>query len=157
MSTPTDDLQDSDYQALQAFRQEIRRFLHFSETAARAAGIEPQQHQLLLALRASPTRELRVGDVAARLLIKPHSAAELVNRTEAQGLAVRRPSELDRREVHVQLTERGDSILRELTVHHRRELLRAGPALVAVLEAIIAGGGVAEAREALAAEMEDPS
>ncbi len=33
------------------FRYEIRRFLNFSENVARAAGIEPQQHQALLAIK----------------------------------------------------------------------------------------------------------
>ena len=43
-----------DYRMLAAFRLALRRFVHFSETAAEAAGLSPQQHQALLAIRAAP-------------------------------------------------------------------------------------------------------
>jgi hypothetical protein len=42
------------YKAMAELRYQIRRFLRFSENAARQVGIEPQQHQLLLAVRGLP-------------------------------------------------------------------------------------------------------
>ena len=62
------DISDTDYRALAEFRHHIRRFLRFSEDAARAAGLEPQQHQLLLAIRGLPQgTEPSIGELAERL------------------------------------------------------------------------------------------
>lgn len=152
MPDPSPGLSDDDYAALHAFRHEIRRFLNFSNDAANAAGVEPQQHQLLLAVRAAPDRSLRVGEIAERLQVRHHSAVELVNRAVREGLVTRGRSPLDRRDVLVALTARGSALLEELSVHHRRELRRAGPALVAVLQAIISGEDASAASEQLVAE-----
>ena len=123
----------SDYQALAEFRYQIRRFLRFSEEAARAAGLEPQQHQLLLAVKGMPGgQSARITDLAERLQIRHHSAVELVDRLAARGLVSRSVGE-DRREVYVQLSPRGEASLGILTVPHRRELRRAAPALVTSL------------------------
>jgi DNA-binding MarR family transcriptional regulator len=127
----------ADYRALGEFRYLIRRFLAFSENAASAAGVEPQQHQLLLAVQGIPAdHKVRIGDLAERLQIRHHSAVELVGRMEAKGLVVRVPGETDRREVYVRLTPRGSRLLRTLTVIHREELRRAAPALVSALRRI---------------------
>ena len=124
----------SDYQALARFRYQIRRFLHFSEEAARNAGIEPQHHQLLLAIKGrADGEESRITDMAERLQIKHHSAVELVDRLVKRGLIVRERSQQDRREVHVELTPHGERVLAELTVHTRAELRSAAPALVDTL------------------------
>src|ERR1700731_4491393 len=89
-----------DYTALADFRYEIRRFLNFSETAARAAGIEPHQHQALLAIKGLPARQIAtVGALAERLQIQHHSAVELTNRLESKGLIRRSRGQADRREV----------------------------------------------------------
>jgi DNA-binding MarR family transcriptional regulator len=128
-----------DYTALADFRYEIRRFLNFSETAARAAGIEPHQHQALLAIEGLPaSRIATVGVLAERLQIRHHSAVELTNRLEAKGLIRRSRGQADRREVLLELTLRGEKLLRELTLSHRNELQLAGPNLVAALESAIA-------------------
>ncbi|MGB9069638.1 MAG: helix-turn-helix domain-containing protein, partial [Candidatus Acidiferrales bacterium] len=74
-----------DYSALAAFRYEIRRFLNFSETAAREAGIEPQQHQALLAIKGRPEFDTTVGVLAERMQIRHHSAVELSHRLESRG------------------------------------------------------------------------
>src|SRR5271157_1010778 len=84
------DLSISDYQALGQFRYQIRRFLHFSEEAARAEDLEPQQHQMMLAIRAwaepgPPT----IGGLAAHLLLKHHSAVGLIDRLAERGLVER--------------------------------------------------------------------
>ncbi len=127
----------SDYQSLAEFRYQIRRFLRFSEDAARAARLEPQQHQLLLAVKGMPNgRPARISDLAERLQIQHHSTVELVDRLAARGLIYRTLGEDDRREVYVQLLPRGESILRALTLHHKNELRLAAPALVAALQAV---------------------
>ena len=124
----------SDYRALAEFRYQIRRFVHFSEEAARHAAVEPQHHQLMLAIKGKPDDEAaRIAYLAERLQIQHHSAVELVDRLDKKGLITRTRGEHDRREVYVQLTPRGERILDALTVHTRAELRSAAPALVATL------------------------
>ncbi len=124
----------SDYQALAEFRYQMRRYLRASEEVARAAGIEPQQHQILLAIKGIPDgEEPRIAYLAERLQVQHHSAVELVDRMVKKGLITRTRAENDRREVHVRLTARGDRVLAELTRHMRVELRSAAPALVSTL------------------------
>jgi DNA-binding MarR family transcriptional regulator len=135
------------YQALAECRYQIRRFLRFSEAAARTAGLAPQQHQLLLAVKGMPSgRPARISDLAERMQIQHHSAVELVDRLAARGLVNRALAEDDRREVYVQLTPRGESILRVLTLHHKNELRQAAPALVATLRAVASMRGSSTTR-----------
>jgi DNA-binding MarR family transcriptional regulator len=127
-----------DYGALAEFRYQIRRFLRFSEEAAREAGVEPQQYQLLLAVKGLPPgARARVGELAERLQIQHHSAVELVDRMEKQGLALRKRSPEDRREVLVALTAKGERLLQELALHHLEELRTAAPELTASLRKVI--------------------
>jgi DNA-binding MarR family transcriptional regulator len=127
-----------DYRALADFRFEIRRFLNFSERLAHAAGIEPQQHQALLAIKGLPAhRVATIGVLAERLLIQHHSAVELVNRLEAKGLLRRARAVADRREVVLTLSRRGEALLRRLTQPHRAELESARPRLLTALAAAI--------------------
>ncbi|HTV22435.1 MAG TPA: MarR family transcriptional regulator [Polyangiaceae bacterium] len=130
----------SEYRSLAAFRYEIRKFLAFSEQAAREVGIEPQQHQVLLALRGLPegTRPT-IGAVAERLCVQHHTAVALVDKLEARGFVRRQRSDVDRREVLLQLTEDGLELLRELAALHRDQLQTVGPALLAALQSIIPG------------------
>lgn len=125
------------YSALAEFRYQIRRFLRFSEDAARAAGYEPQQHQLLLALKSLSANESTIGTVAERLQIQHHSAVALVARAEERGLVRRERGAADRRQVFVRITPEGDAALRELAASHRAELRIAGPALLRVLDALV--------------------
>ena len=128
-----------DYVSLAEFRYQIRRFLHFSEQAARTAGIEPHQHQLLLALKGLARSEEppTIGILAERLQIQHHSAVELVQRLEDRRLISRSRSPADRRQVLIQLTPHGEAELEKLTVCHLAELRTNGPALVAALEGLI--------------------
>jgi DNA-binding MarR family transcriptional regulator len=127
-----------DYRALADFRYEIRRFLSFSEQAARDSGVEPQQHQALLAIKGLPPgRRATVGVLSERLQIQHHSGVELSVRLEAKGLIRRARSRRDRREVLLSLTRRGEQLLRELTLPHRAELRSAGPTLLRALDAAI--------------------
>lgn len=125
----------ADYESLAELRYQIRRFLHFSEQAAREAGLEPRQHQLMLTLKGLPagTRP-KIGELAERLQIQHHSAVELVNRLAAGGYVRRHRGGDDRREVLLSLTAKGGKILRELSLHHKDELRMRGPALVAALK-----------------------
>jgi len=135
-----------DYQALGELRYQIRRFVHFSEQAARAAGLEPRQHQLMLALKGLP-RDVRprIGDLAERLQVQHHSAVELTNRLAAGGYVRRRRGGQDRREVLLSLTAKGENILRELSLHHKRELRLQGPALLQALKRVMNGGKASRA------------
>jgi DNA-binding MarR family transcriptional regulator len=130
------EIKQSDYTALADFRYQIRRFLRFSEQAARHAGVEPQQHQLMLVLKASGDGGMRIADLAERLQIQHHSTVELVDRLEERSLIRRGRGTDDRREVYVSLTPRGERVLRELTLHHREELRSAAPALIAALRRV---------------------
>jgi DNA-binding MarR family transcriptional regulator len=128
------------YKAMAEFRYQIRRFLRFSEETARAAGLEPQQYQLMLALKGLPNDSRhRIGEVAERLQIQHHSTVELVDRLARRGLVKRRRSEADRREVLLELTPRGDRLLQELALHHRSELREVAPDLVAALKRVVRG------------------
>jgi DNA-binding MarR family transcriptional regulator len=123
-----------DYQAIAEFRFEIRRFLHSSERIARAAGLEPQQHQALLAIKGLPAhRAATVGALAERLLVQHHSAVELVNRLEAKGLLRRARGANDRRSVLLTPTRRGEKLLRQLALTHRAELQTARSKLLEAL------------------------
>ena len=132
------DLSSEDYQALGEFRFQIRRFLHFSEEAAKTEDLEPQQHQLMLAVRAcdhplGPT----VGKLSEQLFIRHHSAVGLIDRLEARGLVDRVRGEEDRRQVRVHLTPEGDAKLRRLSGAHREELRDSGPVLAAVVAKLL--------------------
>lgn len=127
-----------EYQALAEFRYQLRRFLHFSEQAARAAGLEPQQHQLLLALKGLPEgRPATVGELAERLQIQHHSTVELVNRMVDRNLIERTRDERDQRKVLISLTSYGEEVLHKLSFLHRTELRSTGPALVRALVTLI--------------------
>ena len=129
---------EPEYRELAEFRQRIGRFLRFSEQAARAAGIAPRQHQLLLAVKGTTEGEApTVGALAGWLGILHHSAVGLVDRLAARRLVRRRRDARDRRQVHVELTPQGEELLRRLSLHHRAELRTEGPALVRALRVII--------------------
>ncbi|MFZ3379870.1 MAG: MarR family transcriptional regulator [Candidatus Acidiferrales bacterium] len=128
-----------DYHAIAEFRFEIRRFLHSSERIARAAGLEPQQHQALLAIKGLPShRVATVGVLAERLLVQHHSAVELVNRLEAKGLLRRARGAADRRSVLLILMRRGEKLLKQLALTHRAELKTARSKLLRALAKVVA-------------------
>lgn len=132
------DLTDDQYRDLAEFRVQIRRFLHFSEVTAKQHGVEPQQHQLLLAVQGLPEGvKPTIREIASRLFIQHHSAVELVNRLESTGAIARSPGKQDRREVWVHLTPAGKAILRKLALAHRTELERSGPSLAKALSSTL--------------------
>jgi len=131
-------LSSTDYRLLAAFRYEVRKFLAFSEQAARETGVEPKQHQFLLALRGLP-EDVRptIGAVAERLCVQHHTAVALVDKLELQGFLRRKRSRADKREVLLSLTSDGQLLLRRLSALHRQQLGVVGPAMVDALQAIL--------------------
>jgi len=130
---PARDLADHDYRTLATFRHELRRFLRFSVRTAKQAGITAQQYQALLAIRASPASTMLVGELASQLMIRPHSATELIDRLERLDLIERCPATQDRRQVSVTLTGRARDLLVSLAASHRVELKRLGPQVAELL------------------------
>ena len=130
---PKAQLTDEDYRTLAAIRHAIKRFIHFSEEAARAAQLTPQQHQALLAIRAENSLSMTVGELSEFLLIQPHSASELVNRLEVLGLVERQSDDQDRRVMRIHLTDEAEAVLVSLSMTHRDELRRLRPLLSELL------------------------
>ena len=125
---------DPRIRALAEFRYTLRQFLHFSEAAAIAAGLAPQQHQLLLQIAGAPDgASISIGYLAERLALRHHSVVELCNRSEQAGLIRRTSNPADRRTVVLTLSPQGKRILRHLSADHVRELHDLGPKLVATL------------------------
>ncbi|MBV9676332.1 MAG: MarR family transcriptional regulator [Acidobacteriaceae bacterium] len=142
-------LSPAGYRRLAEFRHQIRQFLQFSEEAARSHGIEPQQHQLLLAIKGLPENiRPTISALSARLCLRHHSTVELVNRLGEHGAVVRRHSEEDRREVLIELTPQGEEILQQLSLLHWQELRTTGPALLEALEQIVKPGKASHAKSA---------
>jgi DNA-binding MarR family transcriptional regulator len=126
-----------DYEALARFRYQLRLFLAFSETAAQKAGLTPQQHQALLAVKGfAGTAPASVGDLARFLVIRHHTAVELVSRMAKLGLLSRLVDARDGRRVLVQLTKKGEQKLQALSEIHVEELRSVSPALGKILRSL---------------------
>jgi DNA-binding MarR family transcriptional regulator len=124
----------ADYRHLAEFRHELREFLHFSESAARGSGLLPQQHQAMLVIHGfSATGLMAVGELAAYLKIRHHSAVGLLSRMQGKGLVAKAADPEDRRRVLVRLTTSGVKALEKLSAAHKSELARVGPALRQIL------------------------
>jgi DNA-binding MarR family transcriptional regulator len=124
-----------DYGALAEFRYQLRKFLAFSETAARKAGLTPQQYQALLAIKGFSTPEpVSVGDLARILLVRHHTAVERVDRMTKLGLLIRTVDQNDGRRVLVRLTAKGEQKLQTLARIHFEELRSASPAMTRILK-----------------------
>ena len=118
-------------------RAGFRRFQHRSEAQARAAGLTPAQHQLLLAVRGHvDPRGPKVADVADRLLLCRHSTVGFVDRAEAKGLLRRTSGDDDHRVVRLQLTPKGEDRLAALSALHVEELRRLARQLPDLWEAL---------------------
>jgi len=127
-----------EYRALAELRHRIRLFVREGDAKARAAGLEPQQYLILLAIRGLPEdREATIRALADRLALKHHSVVELVDRLEQRGLVRRSRSRDDRRRVLVSLLPRGEKLLEEVARHRIDELRSSGAAFVAAIEALL--------------------
>ena len=140
-----ENISPADYQALAEFRYQIRRFLRFSEEAAYAVELEPQQHQLLLTLKGLPHgRNATVSELAERLQLKHHSTVELIDRLVKRGYVERHRDEEDQRRVIVCLLPQGEEVLHRLSGHMLSELRATGPALVNSLNTLLVDVNKAE-------------
>jgi DNA-binding MarR family transcriptional regulator len=140
-------LRAADYRRLAAFRHTLRRFLAFSEAAARDAGITPQQHQALLAIKGAMDPEIAtVGYLADQLLLQPNSAAELADRMVKCGLLARSEARDDRRRVVLTLTASAEKALQALSAAHIRELRHSAPVLDGLFELLKPAGAKRNSR-----------
>ena len=131
-----------DYETLADLRYHIRRFVRVREEAARAAGVEPQQYVALLQVKGFERRRpATIGALTERLQIRHHATVQLVDRLVDRGMVRRRRAETDRRGVVVELTSRGEAVLRKLALYSLAELRTAGPALASTLTRVIAPNG----------------
>lgn len=119
------------------FRFELRQFLHFSEQAAIDAGLQPQQHQLLLQVAGAPEdATVTIAYAAERLGLKHNSAVELVDRSVREDLLERMEDPSDRRRALLRVTRKGHRVLSRLSGEHLRELTEAAPRLARTLHHI---------------------
>jgi DNA-binding MarR family transcriptional regulator len=120
---PSRRIKKKEHEKLAAFRFNLRQFLRFSEVAARSVGLTSQQHQALLSIKGLPdSKVITIGQLAEQLQVAHHTAVELVDRLTLQELVLREASIVDRRQVHIKLTDRGEEVLEALTWVHREEL-----------------------------------
>lgn len=118
----------ADYTKLLGFRTDLRRFLHWSEEEARAAGLTPAQHQLLLAIKGHPgDSDPTIGDLAEHLVSKHHSVVELIDRAVDADLVERHRDADDHRVVRLRLTSLGEERIENLSRLHLEELQRLAP------------------------------
>ena len=130
------------------FRFELRRFLHFSECAALAAGLQPQQHQLLLQVAGAPeSTPVSIAYAAGRLGLKHNSVVELVDRSEREGLLARSADADDKRRAILRVTRKGHQVLERLSGDHARELNEMAPLLIQTLEHVSLHANVAAVAE----------
>lgn len=134
---------------LAEFRFELRRFLQFSESASLEAGLQPQQHQLLLQVAgAAEGTAVTIAYAASRLGLKHNSTVELVDRSEREELIERTTDKDDKRRAILRLTRKGRQVLQKLSGDHARELNEMAPRLVRALRRV-----QVHSRASLAAEV----
>jgi len=137
-----EEITTAEYLALAELRYRLRKFVGEGDAVARAAGLEPQQYLLLLALRGLPEgREATIRTLAERLALKHHSAVELIDRLESHGYVRRSRSRDDRRSVLVSLLPRGEKLLEQVARDRIGELRASGSALVDAISALLENGG----------------
>jgi DNA-binding MarR family transcriptional regulator len=138
----SEEITSAEYLALAELRYRIRKFVGEGDAVARAAGLEPQQYLLLLAIRGLPAGvEATIRALADRLALKHHSAVELIDRLETHGYVRRTRSRDDRRRVLVTLLPRGEKLLEQVARDRIGELRASGAALVNAISALLENGG----------------
>jgi DNA-binding MarR family transcriptional regulator len=131
-------LNQAEYTALAEFRYQIRRYLRFMEEKAREAGENPQQYQLILALKGLPKgKGPSISVLAERMQLNHNSTVELVDRCQKRGLVQRTRSGSDRRQVALAITPEGDAFLRTLASAGREALRSIGPILAGHIQHLI--------------------
>src|SRR5213082_4045067 len=105
-------LRAEDYEALAELRYLLRKFLRFSKDLLRSnAGLNPEQYEALLAIKAYPSGNFTISQLSERLQVKHHSAVNIVDRLVERQLIRRQAGEEDRRERHLQLTAKGEELI----------------------------------------------
>jgi len=132
LNGPVASTREPDYRRLLDFRNELRRFLRWSEHSARNVGLTPAQHQLLLAIKGHLDEAPTISEVAADLMLRHHSVSELIDRAATAGLVDRQTDPADRRLIRVQVTREGEVVLRRLTQQHVAEIRRLAPIIAAL-------------------------
>ncbi|MGC2744222.1 MAG: MarR family winged helix-turn-helix transcriptional regulator [Candidatus Angelobacter sp.] len=134
-------LSEPEYLALGEFRYQLRRFLRNMEEATRQFGANPQQYQLILAIKGLPeVMEPTISHLAERMQLNHNSMVELADRCEEQKLVRRSRSSTDRRQVKLSILPDGEMLLRELGVAARQELQETGPILVQAILGLTGDG-----------------
>lgn len=136
---------------LAEFRYQLRSFLHFSERAAKAEGLQPQQYQLLQAVAAVPEGQMpTIAYTAERMMLRHNSAVELVDRTEKLGLLKRQIDAEDHRKVDLKLTAKGEKLLYSLVATHIERLQENGPEMMYAFRTALKGvtNGITKAKPA---------
>ena len=128
-------LQPDNYEALAELRYLGRKFLRFSKDMLRGkAGLNPEQYEALLAVKAFPAKSLTISQLSERLQVKHHSAVNIVDRLVERKLVRRQASQRDRRERNIALTAKGESLIEELAVVHYRELSMRSQEMIKALQ-----------------------
>ncbi len=128
-------LHAEDYEALAAFRYLLRKFLRFSKDFLRAkAGLNPEQYEALLAVKAFPSENLTITQLSERLQVKHHSAVNIVDRLVERKLLRRQAGEEDRRERHLELTDKGVQLIEDLARVHYTELSKRSGEMIKGLQ-----------------------
>jgi DNA-binding MarR family transcriptional regulator len=132
------EITSTEYTALAELRYLLRKFVGEGDAVARAAGLEPQQYLLLLAIRGLPEGEdATIQALADRLALKHHSMVELIDRLELHDYVRRSRSRDDRRRVLVSLLPKGEKLLEQVVRHRIGELRSSGAALVSAIRALL--------------------
>jgi DNA-binding MarR family transcriptional regulator len=143
-------LSEPEYLALGEFRYQLRRFLRHMEEATRTLGANPQQYQLVLAVKSLPKEILpTISHLAERMQLNHNSMVELVDRCVEHGLLRRNRDANDRRQVTLSITAEGDGLLRRLGVAARQELQEAGPMLIGAILRLTGDGRPGKAKTGL--------
>jgi DNA-binding MarR family transcriptional regulator len=133
-------LREAEYAALAEFRYQLRKFQRRMQEQVRQLGINPQQYQLLLAVKGLPAEQSpTIGVLAERMQLNHNSTVELVDRCERRDLLRRERAGRDRRQVTLSITSRGESLLRRLGSAARGELMESGSSLVDTVQQLTRG------------------
>ena len=127
-------LRPDEFQALAELRYLGRKFLRFSKDLLQEkAGLNPEQYEALLAIKAFPGESLTISQLSERLQVKHHSAVNIVDRLVERKLVRRHAGEKDRRERHLELTDKGQKLIDELASVHYRELANRSDEMIKAL------------------------
>lgn len=102
-------MEDTTEALLGSIRQIIRASDLHSSQMRRTSGLTSPQLMLLRAIRDFPAATL--GELAEQISLSQATATTILDRLEKMDLAERYRSDTDRRKSHVNLTDKGDSLL----------------------------------------------